>query len=69
MIKWIWAKLTGGKLVWLRDFNGTCTKSIAYKNAFGELTAERWWPMAIRRVILNADGSIDGSYVTNWKYT
>lgn len=62
--KWLQAKLTGGKLVWLLDFDGTITLAIAYTSPFGGLRAERWWPFRVREVYLAPDGYVTGaSYV------
>ena len=36
MLKTIWAFLTGGKVVWLEDFDGELTRTIAYKAGFGK---------------------------------
>ena len=70
MIKWIWAKSTGGRLVYFLDFDGEETTSIAYKNHFGILTAQRHWPFRIRIYILNDDGSVIGDtyFVRKWKF-
>lgn len=67
MIKWFWAKITGGKLVWLKDIDGEITKSIAYESPFGDLIAQRYYFRG-RWVELLPDGTIEGSYVKNWKY-
>ena len=69
IIKYIWAKLTGGKLVWLKDYNERITLTIAYINPWGELFAERWWPWNIHTVKLGADGEVlNGGYVKKWKF-
>lgn len=68
MIKWFWAKITGGKLVWLKDYDGEITKSIAYESPFGGLIAQRLWPFKIRCVELLPDGTVKGGYVKNWRY-
>jgi hypothetical protein len=67
MIKRIWCWITGGELVWLRDFDGDVTLSIAYTNAWGEKFAKRWWPTNIRIVRLLDDGKVIGGYVEDWK--
>ena len=66
MIKALWAKLTGGKLVWLRDADGTITLAIARRDPWGDMRAERWWPWRIRSVRLLPGGKVDGSYVKDW---
>ena len=69
MIKKIYAFLTGGKLVWLLDQDGKITLSIARIDHFGNLRSEMHWrPWNIRSVILNPDGTVDGSYVKYWIY-
>lgn len=68
MIKCIWAWLTGGELVWLRDYDGTVTLTIARVDPWGYKTAERYWPYKIRTVTLEADGTVsNNSYVELWK--
>jgi hypothetical protein len=58
--------LTGGKAVWLKDYDGEITKSVAYIDPWGELYAFRYGD---RRCMFNADGTVSGvSYVTKWKY-
>ena len=66
MIKRIWAFLTGGKLVWLKDFDGEITLAIARKDPWGDMRAERHWPFSVRSVRLLPDGTVDGSYVRFW---
>jgi len=67
MIKRIWAFITGQKLVWLKDFDGTITLSINQKDGFGSY-AKRHWPYNIKNVRLLPGGKIgNGSYVTAWK--
>jgi len=63
----IWAFLTNGRLIYLRDFDGETALSIAYVNQWGELCAKRFWPFSIRTVRLLPDGIVDGGYVKNWK--
>ncbi len=58
MVKWLWAKLTGGKLVWLRDVDGEVTLSIARRDPWGDLSAKRYWPFHIRTVRLLPDGKV-----------
>lgn len=67
MIKRIWAFLTGGRLVWLKDVDGEVTLAIAYTDAWGELIAERHFPWSILKVRLLPDGTVDGCYVKAWK--
>lgn len=65
----LWAFLTGGKLVWLKDFDGETALSIARVDEFGEMRAERHWPFKIRTCVLLEDGVVAGShYVHFWKY-
>lgn len=60
------ALITGGKLVWLEDFDGEVTKSIAYKTGFGKLKAKR---MPGSLSILLPDGSVQKpNYVKRWEY-
>ena len=66
MLKTIWAFLTGGKVVWLQDYNGELTRTIAYKAGFGKMQARR---MMFIKVTLNEDGTVSGkSYVHYWSY-
>lgn len=67
MIIRFWAWLTNGKLVWLQDFDGEVTLSIARPNPFGGMVAERHWPFNIRKVYLLPNGDVIGSYVRKWK--
>lgn len=69
MIKRLCAFLTGRRCVWLKDADGKVTLSIARVDAWGELTAKRYWPFNIRHVQLLPDGKVDGCYVKRWKYT
>jgi hypothetical protein len=66
MIKASWAKLTGGKLVWLRDHDGTVTLAIARRDPWGYMSAKRWWPWNIRTVRLLPGGNVSGGYVKEW---
>ena len=66
MIKALWAKLTGGKLVWLRDHDGEVTLAIARIDPWGDMRAKRHWPWNIRTVRLLPGGKVDGSYVQDW---
>lgn len=69
MIIRIWSFLTGGRLVWLRDSNGSITLAIARKSPFGGMIAERHWPWSIWTVELGANGVvINGNYVKQWVY-
>lgn len=60
------AWLTGGKVVWLQDFDGDTHKSIAYKAGFGTMKARR---MLGVEAILHTDGTVSSpSYVHRWEY-
>lgn len=60
------AWLTGGKVVWLQDFDGDTHKRIAYKSGFGTMKARRMLGVT---AILHADGSVSSpSYVHRWEY-
>jgi len=64
----IWAFVTGQVVVFLKDHDGTITKTVAKKTPFG-LVAKRIWPFHIRDVLLMEDGTVEnGCYVKNWKY-
>lgn len=64
----IWAFITRGRLVWLRDMDGECTLSIARATPFGDVMAKRHWPFNIMNVRLNPDRTVaDGLYVVEWK--
>lgn len=67
----LWARLTGGTVVWLRDFDGEIILSVARRDPFGNLRADRWWPFSLYKVILHDDGSVTkpggrSSYVKEW---
>lgn len=67
MLKTVWAFLTGGKVVWLQDYDGALTRTIAYKAGFGKMQARRM--MFTESVTLNEDGTVSGkSYVHYWSY-
>ena len=67
MLKTIWAFLTGGKVVWLKDYDGKLTRTIAYKAGFGKMHAMRM--MFTMKVTLNEDGTVSGqSFVHYWSY-
>ena len=67
MFKKIWAFLTGGEVIWLEDFDGELTKTIAYRIGKGKMQATR---MAfVRKATLEPDGSVSfPSYVEKWWY-
>lgn len=67
IIKKIWSKFTGGKLVWLKYSGGT-TLSIAYTDVWGVTRAKCFWPFSEPIVILNSDGTVSQSYIEAWKY-
>jgi len=72
LLKWLWAKLTGGKLVWLRDHDGETTLAIARRDPWGDLFAERHWPFSIKLVRLADDGTVTEHsgrtcYVRQWR--
>lgn len=69
IIKLVWAKLIGGKLVWLRDYDGEVTLTVAKLNPWGEWIAKRYFPFSIRQVRLMPGGKVSGaSYVEDWKW-
>lgn len=70
LIKWVVAKLFGGKLIYLKDCDGDVTLSIAYRDPWGDMVAKRMWPTSIRVCTLYPDGTVDRgqSYVKFWKY-
>ena len=63
----IWARVTGGRLVWLRDMDGAVSLSIAKTDPWGGLIADRYWPFKIKIVRLLPGGKVEGSYVREWK--
>lgn len=66
MILRLWAWLTGGRVVWLLDFDGETTRTIARPCGFGLMKASR---MIGTNVSLHKDGSVQGaSYVKRWEY-
>ena len=67
LIMQLWAMLSGGRLVWLRDHDGEVTLSISHTDPFGNTTAKRWWPYRIRVVKLMPDGAVCGGYVEEWR--
>ena len=63
----LWAFLTRQKVVYLKDFDGTVTKTVAKKTPFGYV-AKRWWPFNIHNVLLLDDWTVEnGSYVVSWE--
>ena len=64
----VWTKLTNQKVVYLKDSDGTVTKTVAKKTPFGYV-AKRMWPWNIRNVLLKEDGTVEnGCYVEEWKF-
>ena len=51
---YIWTKIFGGELVWLKDHDNEISLSIAKLDPWGDLTAERCWPFNIRTVIFTS---------------
>lgn len=69
IIKRIWAFLTVGKLVWLKDHDDQVTLSISRIDPFGRRYAKRWWPTDFKNVTLLDGGKIkEDCYVKEWKY-
>lgn len=63
----LWAMITRQKVVYLKDFDGKVTKTVAKKTPYGYV-AKRMWPFNIRNVLLLPDGSVEnGRYVTEWR--
>lgn len=63
----LWSLLTFQKVVYLLDFDGEVTKTVAKKTPFGYV-AKRWWPFPHGVCLLKDDGTVfGGSYVTHWK--
>jgi len=66
------ALITGGKLVWLQNYDGRCHESIAYADAFGKTIAHRYWFTKIGHCILQDDGTVyknsEASYIKAWKF-
>ena len=68
----LWAWLLGREknLVWLLDYNGVTTLSIARRNQFGQLVAERYpFHPGIYTVVLLNHGLVrayQSSYVVRW---
>jgi len=67
LIKIFYSWITNGKLVWLEDYDGEVTLSIARKTPWNKLIAKRYWPSGIRFVVLLDDGNVENSYVKKWK--
>jgi len=64
----VWAFLTGQKAVYLKDYDGEVTKTVAKRTPFGYV-AKRMWPFNIRNVTLLEDGTVEnGGYVHSWKW-
>jgi hypothetical protein len=64
----IWAFITRQEVVYLLDYDGEVTKTVAKQTPFGGLTAKRHWPFNIRNVGCTVDGVVNGSYVEDWCY-
>lgn len=63
----LWAFLTRQKLVYLKDFDGELTLTVAKKTPFGYV-AKRHWPFHVLDVILLEGGKVEhGSYVHEWR--
>ena len=63
----IWAFITRQEVVYLKDFDGEVTKTVAKQTPFG-LVAKRWWPFNLRNVLCTAEGTPNGGYVKDWCY-
>ena len=62
-----WARLTGQKIVYLKDHDSVVTKTVAKETPFG-LVAKRLWPFNIHNVLLLPDGTVEnGGYVIEWR--
>ena len=63
----LWAFITRQRVVYLQDFDGHVTKTVAKSTPFG-LVAKRWWPFSIIKVVLLPNGEVlNGEYVSYWK--
>jgi hypothetical protein len=63
----LWAFITRQKVVYLKDFDGEVTKTVAKSTPFGYV-AKRHWPFDLRNVILLDDGTVEqGCYVKFWR--
>lgn len=69
MMRRIKAWLTGGRCVVLRDHNKQSYYTIAYRDAWGDLTANVYWFTKVGHVRLLASGETVGesSYIREWK--
>jgi hypothetical protein len=66
MLLELWAKISMQHVVYLMDFDGEITKTVARKTPLG-LVAKRYWPSNIRRVLLRPGGRVyKGSYIERW---
>lgn len=63
---WLFAKLTGRKLVYLQDFDGEITLATARVTPFG-LVAKRMGPLDEKQCICLSDGTCNHPYVDRWK--
>lgn len=68
LIKRLYAFVTRRRLVWLKDIDGEVSMSVAFTDPWGETRAERYWPSGLLTVILLPGGTVEGCYVTQWKY-
>ena len=67
MILFLWATLTRGRPVYLKDRENQLYLTIARNDAWGDLRAEIYWPWNIRSVRLLKDGKCDAdSYRKQW---
>jgi hypothetical protein len=63
----IWAKLTGGMPVILRDMDGDTYKSIARRDPWGDISAPTYWFTNVGRNVLLDDGTVrQPNYVKEW---
>ena len=58
----IWTKLTNQKVVYLKDYDGEITKTVARRTPFGYVARRHF-----QDVLLLPDGKVQGPiYVTEW---
>jgi len=67
----IYAFLTGGEVIWIKDFQGKVRSTVAYMNGFGSPWCHVYWFTKAGHCVLRANGTVDprsqSFHVDYWK--
>jgi hypothetical protein len=67
----LFARLRGGEVIWIQDFQGKVKPTIAHMDAFGGAWCPVYWFGNVGHCRLLADGTVDpksdSSYVHRWR--